>query len=253
MAEFLVTYQISSRITQIVRKASRRIGIVSPYLKFSDEIKGRLEDASREGKEIFIIYGKDELSSDVEDFLSGINNLSLFYHEDLHAKCYFNEHEVVITSMNLYEYSERNNREMGIAAKSDDAIYIDALREVESILNQAEKQKTSESEPNGYLDRIFGSSRQNGNNSSSSRSSKKKMAKKKSPEEGHCIRCSEPIDHDPSRPYCRDCFKIWVRYEDEDYEEDYCHTCGKENQTSMNRPQCKPCWRRTVHYARSNS
>lgn len=34
--------------------------------------------------------------------------------KNLHAKCYLNENEAIITSMNLYEFSQMNNNEMGI-------------------------------------------------------------------------------------------------------------------------------------------
>ena len=39
--------------------------------------------------------------------------------QNLHAKCYMNENEALLTSMNLYEFSQINNNEMGIIVSRD--------------------------------------------------------------------------------------------------------------------------------------
>lgn len=245
MAEFLTTVDISSKITQIIRKADQHIGIVSPYLQLSDKIKRRLRDACRDGKEVLIIYGKDDLRGDVEAFIAELGSVHLFYNEDLHAKCYFNEHEIVITSMNLYEYSERNNREMGIAASADEDIYKEAVEEVRSIRNDAERQTLAVSKQGTTpsLSQLF---ELGGDGNSHAGTEATPLAKA-----GVCIRCRAEIDHDPGRPYCRDCFSVWARYQDEEYPENHCHTCGTPHQTTMSRPQCKGCWRKT-RYALSS-
>lgn len=46
--------------------------------------------------------------------LKSIDNLNLMNHPNVHAKCHYNENYLLIASMNLYEYSEINNREMGV-------------------------------------------------------------------------------------------------------------------------------------------
>ncbi len=38
----------------------------------------------------------------------------LSFCKNLHAKCYLNESECIISSLNLYEFSQINNNEMGI-------------------------------------------------------------------------------------------------------------------------------------------
>ncbi len=37
--------------------------------------------------------------------------------QNLHAKCYLNEKAAIITSMNLYDFSQVNNNEMGVYTK----------------------------------------------------------------------------------------------------------------------------------------
>ena len=139
MAEFLTTRNISSSITDIIRKADQEICLVCPYIRFADPVAERLWDADQEGKDILVVYGKEELRKDTREVLSGLDNLHLFYSENLHAKCYFSEHELVLTSMNLYEYSKMNNREMGVRADSGEEIYEDAVGEVKSIVRNAKE------------------------------------------------------------------------------------------------------------------
>ena len=38
----------------------------------------------------------------------------------LHAKCYLNEQAAIITSLNLYEFSQQNNEEMGVYIENKD-------------------------------------------------------------------------------------------------------------------------------------
>ena len=41
------------------------------------------------------------------------SDIDVYFNEKLHAKCYMNEDTAIITSMNLYEASEKN-RELGV-------------------------------------------------------------------------------------------------------------------------------------------
>ncbi len=50
--------------------------------------------------------------------------------QDLHAKCYLNENEALLTSMNLYEFSQSNNDEMGlIVSKREEPDLYDKIRQ----------------------------------------------------------------------------------------------------------------------------
>ncbi len=56
--------------------------------------------------------------------------------KDLHAKCYLNESEAIITSMNLYEFSQVNNNEMGIyiVKETDALLYNEIYEEVKRLI-----------------------------------------------------------------------------------------------------------------------
>jgi hypothetical protein len=141
MASFLTTIGISSSIGQILESATRQVGLVSPYIRLSGRAADGLRSADQAGKELLVVYGKTDLPRDTKEVFSSLDNLTLCYLEDLHAKCFFNERELVLSTMNLYAFSERNNREMGVRVRRKEGpLYSDALKEVRSIVQSAEKQ-----------------------------------------------------------------------------------------------------------------
>lgn len=137
MAIFLTTASVASSIEDIIRKASSHLVLVTPFLKLNRHLIERLQDAERRKVQMTIIYGKEELAQNQLKILTKLNNLELLYCENLHAKCYYNENIMVISSMNLYEFSEKNNREMGVLIhkEEDSALFSDALEETISIRN----------------------------------------------------------------------------------------------------------------------
>jgi len=114
MAKYLRTSSISAELENLIRDARKVLYIISPYLKLSDQIKELLNDKEREKVDVRIIFGKQELAPDEMSFLENLRYVRLYFSKNLHAKCYLNEHKMIIASMNLYEFSQQNNREMGI-------------------------------------------------------------------------------------------------------------------------------------------
>ena len=53
-------------------------------------------------------------------FLQGLRFVILKYNQDLHANCYLNDDKMIITSLNLYEFSMNNNKEMGVLIDLND-------------------------------------------------------------------------------------------------------------------------------------
>lgn len=220
MAEFLTTQGTSHHIENIIIDAKNWLILVSPFLKLSKNFYERLMDADRREVSITLIYGKDELKPDELSKLEQLSNLSLYFFENLHAKCFFNEGSMVITSMNMYEYSEKNNREMGILIRKevDTKVFDDAVKEVRSIINSSRKVDLRKYEFRSHPTEVG--------------------------QLGFCIRCRTPIPYDLVRPYCRKCFLVWSEWEKLDYEESYCHTCGEPEPTTITKPRCYPCYNR---------
>jgi hypothetical protein len=143
MAKFLTTVGTSFYIEQIIINSTDSLTLVTPYLKLSQNLLERLSDAEREGARITLIYGKSELAQQEKNKLYSLKNIRIYFCQNLHAKCYHNEDLMIITSMNLYEFSERNNREMGILAEKekDEEIFSSTLKEIESIKNASKLEK----------------------------------------------------------------------------------------------------------------
>lgn len=231
MAEFLTTNGTSYNIENIIIDAKSKLLLVSPYLQISKTFYERLKDASNKGVAIKIIYGKDELKPNERNSLADLKNIELFYFENLHAKCYFNENKMVITSMNMYEFSEKNNREMGVLIDriNDKDLFDKAVSETLSIL------QSSEQIPLRKAARQFQNEWNKGDNGKSKSTYKKQVR-------GYCIRCEERINYAPEKPYCSNCYTIWAQFENYDYIENVCHKCGEYEPTTMAKPQCYSCF-----------
>ena len=141
MPKYLRTSAISASLEELIRDAREKLYIISPYLKLSDNIKELLNDKEKDKVDVRIIFGKQELIPSEMSFLQGFKYVKLYFSKNLHAKCYLNEKKMIISSMNLYEFSQQNNREMGILIEreieSDAPVYSDAWRDIESILNNS--------------------------------------------------------------------------------------------------------------------
>ncbi len=107
MAKFLTTRGTSSNLENIINAAERRLVLISPYVRIPETLFPCLKAADKKNVKITLVYGKKGgLSDDLIGQLKQLVNLSLYFDRNLHAKCYFNETSMVITSMNLYDYSE---------------------------------------------------------------------------------------------------------------------------------------------------
>ncbi|HEX6913127.1 MAG TPA: phospholipase D family protein [Longimicrobium sp.] len=115
MPSFLTTLSTSSHIEQVIQQSQKRLTLITPYLRVSQHLLDRMREADRSGVEIQLVYGKNELRQEEMARLGELKRLKLYFLRHLHAKCYANERHVIISSMNLHEFSEKNNREMSVA------------------------------------------------------------------------------------------------------------------------------------------
>ncbi|MCU7837561.1 MAG: phospholipase D family protein [gamma proteobacterium symbiont of Taylorina sp.] len=161
MAKFLNTSATNYFLEELIKTANDRLILISPFLKLNDRIKELLADKDRLKIDVRIIYGKNELQNDEISWLSKLTYIRTSFCKNLHAKCYLNEEACIITSLNLYEFSQVNNNEMGISvSRTDDAeLYKDAYEEAQRIIRISDevrislekiipKEETSESVPN---------------------------------------------------------------------------------------------------------
>ena len=91
-----------------------------------------------------MVYGKTRLKPAEMSFFNDISIEPSFL-ENLHAKCYLNEKEALLTSMNLYEFSQINNDEMGIlvSREQDPDLYKKIREESIRLVEASENGKES--------------------------------------------------------------------------------------------------------------
>ena len=168
MAEFLTTADISARLQKIIKEAEEYLVLISPYLKVNSRVREFLEQKSRSKTHIRIIYGKRELQPEEREWIDSLDTVELLFRENLHAKCYLNEKEALLTSMNLYQFSEQNNDEMGIIFSKgaswntkDRDLYTEIYKEAEDIAQKSEKiREVPKSKPTpGFAGRLLGAAK----------------------------------------------------------------------------------------------
>lgn len=229
MATFLTTRGTTAAVEQLILHARNRLVLISPYIQLAGVVKSRLEEALRRGVEVILVCREKDLKQDERDQIMALRRVRLYFLSDLHAKCYYNEEKLIVSSLNLYAFSEQNNREMSVelSRTTDAEAFADALREVNSIIAAAEEYRPS------ALSRLVGAFAPQ----------REQKREQKRTSRGFCIRCHENLPYQPDRPLCRDCFKSWAVWENPEYEEKVCHGCGTRHRSTMAKPLCRPCYR----------
>jgi len=227
MAKFLDTTGVSYHLQQLINRANERLVLISPFLKINERIKQSLEDKNRMKIDIRVVYGKNDLQPDENNWLKSMQSIRSSFCKDLHAKCYLNEREAIITSMNLYEFSQVNNNEMGvyIDKETDAALYKDLYDEVQRLIRISDELIVTVEKA----------------------ALKKKTENVKAENgKGFCIRTGAPIPFNIEKPLSLEAYKKWNEYGDPDYPEKYCHFSGEPSngETSVNQPVLKKNWKK---------
>ncbi len=232
MAQFLRRNGCSHHIDEIVHRAKEKVWLISPFIKIADHLKELLQSKDRDRIDMRLVYGKSELREGEREWLKSLESLRIFYRENLHAKCYMNEDVALITSMNLYEFSQIHNDEWGILVSrhEDEELYQDILDEANLIFQNS---KPESSPKESAVD----------SQSASAPAAQTETAEREPslPKTGFCIRDGEPIEFDVVKPYCDECFRVWNRHKNREYVEEMCHSCGIEEPATMDRPLCLDC------------
>ena len=141
MAKFLNTSATNYFLEELIKDAKERLILISPFLKLNDRIKELLTDKNRLKIDVRIVYGKSELQPEEISWLKELTYIRTSSCKNLHAKCYLNEEMCIVTSLNLYEFSQVNNNEMGVLIQrsEDHDLYRDAYDEAQRIIRVSEE------------------------------------------------------------------------------------------------------------------
>jgi len=249
MAKFLNTTGVSYHLEELIRETKDRLILVSPYLQFADRIKEHLKNLNIQKRDIRIIYRENKLQIEENNWLESQVGIRTSICKNLHAKCYLNETEAIITSMNLYSFSQQNNNEMGIyiTKAQDSELYEATSQEVQRLLTISEEIRISMkkviSDSSTKTEKRADDNKHN-NEIKYIKDSETKHASNKP--NGFCIRTGVPIPFNMEKPMSLDAFKTWNKYGDPDYPERFCHFSGEQSngETSVNRPILKKNWKK---------
>lgn len=156
--------QISAELERMIEGCEDKLYIVSPYLKINNRIRDLLHDAIERGVKPIFIYGKNELQESENKYLGDLfknGKILLYFLKNLHAKCYANEKQCVFTSMNLYDYSQVTNEEMGITFYNSEEEYTRIITKIKRYISlsvvfseKVESEKHRSDEKSGFIPRI---------------------------------------------------------------------------------------------------
>ena len=280
----LVGEKLQKAIYNTISMAEKELIIVSPYIQLSKDLKEKIFKVhpNNSSLHIIILFGKNEndmeksfKKEDIEFFLK-FPNITIVYIPELHGKYYYNGEQSISTSMNLIEYSLKNNIEFGVLSKRNflkDIVYKNNFfnSSKKDILNIIEKEgKTIFVKRPNYRKKYFGLLKDlvgftihlnlfeeiwNGKglkdlkkiNYTSfpkenyvNKSNEIEIISKK--KKGHCIRCNTEILFNKYMPLCKRCFYQWNENKNPDHIESYCHCCGKKKTNiSKSTPLCYDC------------
>jgi PLD-like domain len=145
MAKFLNTSGANYYLEEIVRLAHDRLILISPFLKFNDHIRELLQEKNRMKVDVRVVFGKNELQPEEINWLRTLTSVRTSFCRNLHAKCYLNEELGIVTSLNLYDFNQANNNEMGIliARNEDPELFQTANNEAQRILRTSDEVRMS--------------------------------------------------------------------------------------------------------------
>lgn len=278
MAQFYSTLDQNSIIGEIFSKAKKEILIISPFIQLHKHFKDILSGIIEDDKIIIkIVYGKNEndksKSFNVDDieFFKKSRNIEIRYESRLHAKYYGNEDMGLSTSMNLWEYSSNNNKEIGILVSNNsllnlndklgqagvnvDNLFAQLTKLANEIFDKAEVHykkipQYSEGVILGYGKKYVTSKvdidKLNFTKPVTESYREEKKYNSIQTETGHCIKCNCSISLNSTRPLCKDCWGKAIKKTDKFY---YCHSCGVTNTSTVEKPVCYNCYKKgvTIH------
>src|SRR5690606_1047281 len=122
MAKFITGNKLNSELEDIFEKAERGLILISPYIKLHKRYMSTLmsKKENNNNLKITIVFGKNEedisksMKQEDFNFFKDFPNIEIRYEKRLHAKYFANETNSILTSMNLYSYSQDNNIEFGV-------------------------------------------------------------------------------------------------------------------------------------------
>lgn len=286
MPKFLTGTALNLALEKLFEEAEETLILISPYIKlhprFISILKTKLE---LDKLEITIVFGKNEtdksksLTESDFEFLKTFRNIRILYEPNLHAKYYANESSALITSMNLYSYSQDRNIEAGVLIKKDSLLNNLANNLVTNVTGD----ESFDREAEDYFDKVIDYAETLFDKEPQYDSVLLGLHKKfkqsivvedrltetflKTPllanekiapvtaasEFGFCIRTRKKIAFDPSQPLSPEALESWNKFKNKEYPEKYCHFSGEPSNglTSFSKPILRKNWNKAKQHIKN--
>jgi hypothetical protein len=273
MSKFITGKELEEAVYNIIWNAKETLLIVCPYIKLENYFRELFDHHQNNHKlSIIIVFGKNEgdvkrsLKKDDFEFFKKFLNISIVHIPNLHAKYYGNETQGVISSINLHDFSFRNNIEFGVYAETSlfnsinksvdnkawdtsielanegDVVFIKRPMYEKKLLgkNYIKSSVLVDNTENYYANYPIKTQKKTKKLSdfedelefgvsSDSRPQRQEIEAKtllSKPQTGYCIRSGKQIPFNPSQPFCYEAYQQWAQWGNPDYAEKYCHKTG---------------------------
>lgn len=273
MATFLTGNELNAQLENLFEYADEYITLISPYIKLHDRYASALKaKKDNPNLKIIVVFGKNEddfsksMKQEDFNFFKDFPNIEIRYEKRLHAKYYANESSAILTSMNLYNFSQDNNIEAGVLTNrkgilgsitSQDTLENDAAGYFQRVIEQSDllflKEPKFESTMLGlsrrYTNSVIETDKLSDffNNKLKADTSFKKdtfIPKQATKQIGFCIRTGTQIPFNPKLPMCDTAFQSWKKFSNNEYPEKFCHFSGElsNGETSFSKPILRKNW-----------
>ena len=99
-------------------KKDEKVYLVTPYVRFDDKIREQIKDAKARKVDVRLLVRKGEERTDEDSTFLANNGIEVRELAYLHAKVYLSKRLGVISSINLYDISDKRNKEVAVIIQS---------------------------------------------------------------------------------------------------------------------------------------
>lgn len=282
MSKFLTGQELENAIYDTIWNVENQLLIVSPFIKLDEYFKELFDKhENNPNVHLLLVFGKNEkavrksMSKSDFDYFKKFLNVSIVYAPNLHAKYFGNEKQGIISSINLYDYSFKNNIEFGVyyeqsfldnfknsadtdawnecleIAENNEVIFIKRpVFETKKLIINLGKNYIKSDVLLDRTDKFYGFSKKITSDErrlndfpdelelGAIDAIRPERPTEEIIESGFCIRSGKKIPYNPKQPMSKESWRIWNEYGNVNYPEKYCHKTGEQSngKTSMRNP-----------------